>query len=63
MDKDERRAFLRWAEEASDEELEMKSVQLTAFISTIRQSDARADAQWLMRVIQREITARREIRS
>jgi len=62
MDRDERRSSLRWTEEASDEELERKAVQLTAFIPSLSEDGARTDARWLFRVIEREIVVRREVR-
>ena len=63
MDRDERRSFLRWTEEASDGELEKKAVQLTAFIPSLSEEGARTDAGWLFRVLEREMAARREVRS
>jgi hypothetical protein len=63
MTKEERAAFLRWIDTASNDELQRNLVRLVALIETTRtEQRALDDARVLIRWIKSEMEARRSIR-
>jgi len=63
MTKEERAAFLRWIDTASNDELQRNLVRLVALIeTTLTEQRALDDARVLIRWIKSEMEARRSIR-
>ena len=63
MTKEERASFLRWIDNASNEELQRNLVRLVALIeTTLTEQRALDDARVLIRWIKSQMEARRSIR-
>ena len=59
MSKHDRKSFYRYADSASDRELEFKLIQLQTLLIKLKEPETIADAEWMIREIGLELDARR----
>ena len=59
MSKHDRKSFYRYADSASERELEFKLIQLQTLLIKIKEPETIADAEWMIREIGLELDARR----
>ncbi|MDP3331844.1 MAG: hypothetical protein Q8S55_07605 [Methylococcaceae bacterium] len=61
MNKDDRKSFYRFANSATNLELEAKLIQLHNLILKLKESSTIAEANWMTKEICLELDARRDI--
>lgn len=61
MDREEKRAFKRWLNLASEKELQTALIQLQALEARFTEASARSEARYLKHGILKEMDARREL--
>ena len=59
MSKHDRKSFYRYADSASERELEFKLIQLQTLLIKLKEPETVADAEWMIREIGLELDARR----
>ena len=59
MSKHDRKSFYRYADSASDRELEFKLIQLQTLLIKLKEPETITDAEWMIREIGLELDARR----
>jgi hypothetical protein len=59
MSKLDRKAFYRYADGASERELEFKLIQLQTLLIKLKEPETITDAEWMIREIGLELDARR----
>jgi hypothetical protein len=59
MSKHDRKSFYRYADSASERELEFKLIQLQTLLIKLKEPETIADAEWMIREIGLELDARR----
>ena len=58
MSKHDRKSFYRYADSASERELEFKLIQLQTLLIKLKEPETIADAEWMIREIGLELDAR-----
>ena len=59
MSKHDRKSFYRYADSASERELEFKLIQLQTLLIKLKEPETIADAEWMIREIGLELDSRR----
>ena len=59
MSKHDRKALYRYADSASERELELKLIQLQTLLIKLKEPETITDAEWMIREIGLELDARR----
>ena len=59
MSKHDRKAFYRYADSATERELEFKLIQLQTLLLKLKEPETITDAEWMIREIGLELDARR----
>jgi hypothetical protein len=59
MSKHDRKSFYRYADSASERELEFKLIQLQTLLIKLKEPETIADAEWMIREMGLELDARR----
>lgn len=61
MNKDDKKSFYRYINNASEHELEDKLIRLQSLLIKLKQPETIAEAEWMIREICFEIDARRDV--
>jgi hypothetical protein len=61
MNKDDRKSFYRFADSATNLELEAKLIQLHNLILKLKESSTIAEANWMIKEISLELDARKDV--
>ena len=61
MNKDDRKSFYRFANSATNLELEAKLIQLHNLILKLKESSTIAEANWMIKEISLELDARKDV--
>ena len=61
MNKDDRKSFYRFAESATNLELEAKLIQIHTLILRLKETSTIADANWMLKELTLELDARKDI--
>ncbi|MCX7102218.1 MAG: hypothetical protein NTX38_12235 [Methylobacter sp.] len=60
MSKHDKKSFYRYANSASERELEFKLIQLQSLLIKLKESETIAEANWMIHEITLELDARRD---
>ncbi len=61
MPKNDKKSFYRYANSATERELEFKLIQLQTLIIKLKEPETISDAQWMINEITLELDARRAV--